>query len=353
MKQPLFYHNQPLFGLDIGFNNMKVMQIDTTGKTQKVLGYGVTNFSEGAITEGVITDLAAVAQAAMDLFKNQIIGNISTHRVAVAIPAVRTFNRNLVLPKLAHKDLADAVLAEAEQYIPIPNDDLYIDYSVVSETAEDMELLMVAVPRKIIDSYLDLLSILNLEPIAFETTIAASSRLFVQSEKTDVPTILMDFGSISSDITIYDKKMVVTGTVTGGGDSFTNAIATTLGVTRQEAHIIKAKYGLGPSKKQIEITATLEPLLAQTTKEVRRMIRYFEERSEKGKQIAQIVTLGGGANMVGLSDYLTNALRLPVRTCNPWNSLEFNKVDPPIETQKTLYATVAGLGLITPKELFS
>lgn len=191
-----------------------------------------------------------------------------------------------------------------------------------------------------------------LEVVAIETTIAASARLFVQSEQSNVPTVLIDLGSLSSDLTIYDKELIVTGTVPGGGDSFTNAIAKKLDVSPQEAHIIKTKYGLGLSKKQTDLVECLTPILDQLTKEVKRMVRYYQERSGSDDKIRQIVTMGGGANMPGLSEHLTSSLRIPVRMCDPWRKLDFAGLQHPNNTEKSMYITVAGLALINPKEIF-
>lgn len=347
-----FYHDKPLFGLDIGFSSLKAMQINTNGPRRVVTGYGVTNFDPKAITDGVITDLETVAKAAHKLFHDHLTGEITTKRVAMTIPAARTFTRTMTVPKLDKKELEEAVRLEAEQYIPMPLDDLYINHTVVRRTPEELDLLAVAAPRKLVDSYVDLAQILGLQLVALETTIEAAGRLFEQAEKNDVPTILIDFGSISTDITIYDKTMIVTGTVAGGGDSFTQLIAKQLQASPAEAYIIKSKYGLGVSKKQKEITAALTPTLEELTKEIRRMIRYYEERSGTQKKIDQIVTMGGGANMPGLSDYMTSRLRLPVRMSDPWQRLEFKHISPPSRVERSLYITVAGLSLMHPKEAF-
>lgn len=353
MNNTHFYHDKPIFGLDIGFNSLKVMQIDASRKKQVITGYGVTTFEPGALAEGVIKDPEAIAKAAHTLFDKHLIGDITTRRVNVAIPASRTFARVMILPKLKENDLHEAVRLEAEQYIPVPVDDLYMDYSVIREKKDEIELLAVAAPKKIVDSYLTLTEIMGLEAVSFEPTNEAGSRLFIQAENSDVPTVLIDFGSLSADITIYDKGLIVTGTAPGGGDNFTNNIAKTLGVTRQEAHIIKTKYGLGVSKKQKEIVAGLSPSLDQMLKEIRRMIRYYEERSGTERKINQIVTMGGGANMPGLSEYMTNQLRLPVRMCDPWQHLDFSGLQPPNTVEKSMYITVAGLALARPKELFT
>lgn len=349
----LFYKDKPLFGLDIGYSSAKVMQINSLGKKEHVVtGYGLAAFEVGSIKDGVIVNIEALASTIHDMFENRVVGEITTRRVAIAVPATRTFNRSITLPKMAPKDLSEAVKLEAEQYIPVPINDLYIDHQVTGKTETETELLAVAAPKRLIDSYMQLAEVLNLEVVTLETTIAATSRLFLQAEQSDVPSVLIDFGSVSADITIYDENLVVTGTVPCGGDIFTDIIAKKLNATRSEAHIIKTKYGLGVSKKQADITTALSPVLDQLVKEVRRMIRYYEERSGSSVKIAQVITMGGGANMPGLSEFMTNALRLPVRMCDPWQNLTFGGLQPPSGIEKAMYVTVAGLALINPQEIY-
>ncbi len=353
MNNTYFYQDKSVFGLDIGFSSLKVMQVDWRDKKQIVTGYGVTSFDPRAIKDGVIVEPELIAKVMKELFDKNIIGEITTRRVTASIPASRTFNRTMTLPKLNKKDLMDALKLEAEQFIPVPIDELYMDYNIIQENDKETELLAVAAPKKIVDSYATLCRMTGLECVALETSINAAGRLFVQAEQSDVPTILIDFGSVSSDITIYDNGLIVTGTVPGGGDSFTDLIADKLKVTKQEAHIIKTKYGLGVSKKQKEINDAMSPILEQLLKEFRRMIRYYEERSATKRKIGQVVTMGGGANMPGLSEHMTNILRLPVRMCDPWQHLDFTNLQPPNTVEKSMYVTVAGLSLLNPKEVYA
>lgn len=353
MNNTYFYKDKPVFGLDLGFSSGKVMQVMQHGDKHVVSGYGVADYAPEAIENGVIVNHEIIAKALHGLFENGLVGEISTRRVVFSVPAARTFSRVLMLPKLASKDIPDAVRLEAEQYIPVPINDLYLDYEIIRKTDKNTEVWAVAVPKKLVDSYVMLGKLLGLEVVAMETTTSACSRLFQYTDKHGVPTVLIDFGSVSSDITVYDDGIVVTGTIPGGGDDVTNLITKNLGLSRAEADIIKAKYGLNVSKKQKQVQAALDPLLTQLIKEVKRMIRYYEERAG-GQQhkIEQVVTIGGGANVPGLSEYMTNALRLPVRNCDPWSQIEFKHIQPPGAIQSTMYISVAGLALANPKELF-
>ena len=84
------------------------------------------------------------------------------------------------------------------------------------------------------------------------------------------------------------------------------------------------------------------------------MIRYYEERYGDDRKIKQIVTVGGGANMPGLSDYMISSLRLPVRMSNPWElRVKFDHLEAPSNVECSMYVTVAGLSLMKPKEIFS
>lgn len=351
-ETPLFYVDKPVFGFDLGFNSIKVMQIDTSGKHHEVLGYGYTNFDSKAVKNGVIVDPEEIAKETYDLIDKRLIGTIDTKRVSAAIPASRSFNRVLSLPMMQKSDIREAIQLEAEQYIPIPPDELYIDFQVVEADKEKgMEVLIVAAPRDVVDSHVTLFDMLGLETAVLETSINASTRLVMHAERTDLPTLIIDFGSISTDLSIFDTVLRVTGTVGEGGDTLTKDIAKELNVTPRQAQVIKTKYGLSPGKRQKEIQKATEPMLNKMVAEIKKMVRFYQERSGDNKKLEQVIILGGGANMPGMAEYLTDKIRLPTRACDPWMNLSFGDLQPPHELEKTLYATASGLALVTPKEI--
>ena len=356
---PNLLHDKPIFGLDVGHGSLKVMQIEAAPKGRgkqrapRITGYGVAGFDSSAIDNGVIVKPEIIAEALFNLFKGQLIGDVSARRVAIAIPTYRSFSRSMQLPKLSARELDDAVRLEAEQYISVPLSDLYLDFAITRKGAEADDYLAIAVPKEIVDSYLALARMVGLEVMLVETTMAADSRLFAHDRYNDIASVIIDFGSLTADVSIFYRNMLVTSTVPAGGLVFTNNIKDGLGVTLAEAGIIKTKYGLSVSKKQAEIAAALEPTLQQLTKEIRRMIRYHEEHYAGEKAIGQVIMLGGGANMPGMSEYLTNSLRLPVRVHDPWEYLDYSGLQAPNRADKLMFATVAGLSLANPKEIFA
>lgn len=352
-KTPLLYEDKPLFGLDIGHNQARVLQLERVKSDYKVIGYGETPFDPTAIEDGVITKPEIIAAAIQELFRHRIIGHISTARVAVSLPIAHAFTRSLQVPAMSQKELDEAVETEAEQYLP-SHQDLYVDYTVNIGQSEQSTVFIVGMPKKIVDSYLTLTDLLGFEAIMMQTSTGASAHLFTHDSQSDAPSLLIDMGSNSADITVFDGGPVISGTVACGGEELTSLIAGSLGVTTKEANLIKAKYGLSMSKKQQQIEAAMNGPLSLLVKEIKRNIRYFEEHAGGAQRtIAQIIMMGGGANMPGLSDYLTSALRTPVRTFDPVAHINFGHLQPFNTDNRMSFVTVAGLGIISPQEVFA
>lgn len=350
---PLFFVDKPVFGIDISQTSVKVMQIDTSSKVHAVRGYGHINFDDRAIKQGVIIDPETIAKAVYTLFSKHLVGTIDSKRVIGSISSASTFNRILSLPEMDKKDLDEAVRLEAEQYIPVSIEDLYLDYEVVKKEKDNIGVLMVGAPKKVIDSFMVLLDLLGLEIVGLQPSIDAITKIIMHAEGTSIPTLIIDFGSYNSTMAIYDSTISVTGSISSGGENISELITKSLGVTSRQAYTMKTRYGLDSSKHQKEIVQALNPYLKKLISEIKKIVRFYEERSTNDEKVGQVITVGGGANLPGLSSYLTDQLRLPVRRCDPWQNLNFGTIQPPHPLETTLYTTAAGLSLVNPKEVLS
>lgn len=356
VQRPLkFFHDGPLFGLDIGYSSLKVMQIDLKhGDIPKVIGYGVSDYyPTNTISKGEILDHQTLAQKLNEMFAKRLIGSINTRMVACTIPTSYTFSRTLRLPKMEKEHLAEAVRLEAEQYIPLPADKLYIDYEILSTGQENIDLLVVACPKNIIESYMKFLNIAGLEPVALEPTMNAATRLFGLADPShNKPSLLIDVGSVATDIAVYDQVMTVNSTLPAGSDNITALIARRLGVNTKQAYVIKNQHGIAYSDKLREISEALMPLLNNLVREARKILRYYEERSAHHQKVAQIILIGGGATMPGLSEYISKEMGLPAKRLDPWRKIDFDKLGPPAEFAKSMYITVAGEAVLNSREVF-
>jgi len=352
-----FYREQPLFGLDIGHSSIKIMQLERiSGKKPKVLGYGVSNYyPENTITNGVIVNHEVLAHTMRELFSDRLVGNITTKRVACSVPTSHTFNRPMTLPPMDKQEIEDAVKLETEQYIPIPLENLYLDYDISRQDSNGIDILVVATPKNIVDSTIKFLESVGFEPVALEPTMNAAARLFsIADLSRSEASLLIDFGSVAIDIAVFDQSMFVNSTVSGGSDTLTNLIAKKLNVTPSEAYVIKSQYGIGPGTKAMAILEASRPILEPMIREVRKIMRYYDERAAgRHRKISQIITTGGGGTIRGLNEYLARELGVPSRRLDPWPNIDFGDLAPPTELASSMYVTVAGEAILSSQEIFS
>ena len=346
-----FFHDEPLFGLDIGNSSLKVMQIVADkSKAPQVVGYGLSSLYSNCTTEGVISDPKTLGEALLDTLKNHLVGSIDTRRVACTVPSSHTFSRPMKLPLMAEDELNEAVKLEVERYVPMPLDSLYLDYNITIQSDKEIELATVAVPRKIIGSYLSFLETMGLESVVLEPTMYALSRLFSTSETaSSAPSILVDFGSVATDLAVIDRTMLVNSTIPTGIDQVVNAIAGKLNLSPEEARKLKNDQGIANSDS--EIADIVKPTLDNLVKEIEKIIRYHNERNAPAhRAISQVLLSGGGSTMPGVAEHLSKALNMPTRMMNPWQKMDFGGLKIPSEFDKSLYLTVAGEAILSPEE---
>ncbi|MBI4101048.1 type IV pilus assembly protein PilM [Candidatus Microgenomates bacterium] len=352
MQIPLFYRPKALFGLDVGRTTVKIAQLKVARGQPQVIGYGYGRFDKTAAHEGELVKPELIAEVIRDITNQTIIGHITTNRIAASIPIAHSYVRVLKLPSLSQTDLLEAVKLEAEQYVPIPSQELYIEHRVLAAPKaasgakeKTISVLMVAVPKKIVGSYLALFDLLKLEVASIEPNMFANLRAIDFNCQTQGAKIVIDFGAHSSDMAIYDNGVVkLTSTVATGGDHITATIAKALNLTYEQATQLKIHYGIAKSRWQAQLATALQPILSDFASEVQKMMRYFHEHTPQAA-IDQIVVVGGGANMPGLSDFLSHLTGVGVLVCNPWTNLVLKPLQPPNPAETTIFATAVGLAL--------
>ena len=85
--------------------------------------------------------------------------------------------------------------------------------------------------------------------------------------------------------------------------------------------------------------------------EVRRVIKYYNERINNGTKLEQLLIVGDGSNIPGIGDYFTDKLVMPARIASPWQDIRFSKLDPIQNQVHAQFTTAAGLAIIDPAEI--
>ena len=347
-----FYQDKPIIGLDISSTGIKIMSVDS--KRWLVSGYGSLDLDPAKIKASMENEKETYLTDNIKLLRQEKnIGTLASNRVVIAIPTARSYVRTFMLPSSAEKNLDEAIILEAEQYIPIPASTLYIDYEIIERGKKTITILMSAVSRTILDNITRSVEAAGLQPVLIEPSITSVGRVLTATEDGSLPTVIVDIGPASTDIAILDRGSIrVTGGIAVGGNTFTLDIAKKLNVALENAHQLKVLNGLSPGPRQQKIKEALSPNLERILAETKKVIRYYNERVSNDRKLEQLLVVGSGSNVPGIGEYFTENLLMAARVASPWQKLDFGKLQEPPKQFKSRYITVAGAAILAPGNIW-
>ncbi len=318
MKLPEF------FGLDIGNHSLKLAQVKYLGAdSAQLLKLAKADIGEGLINS---TNLNTLAEEIKKL-KNQ--AGISTKKVVVALPESSIFSKLILRPEVEESKLEQSIYYEAKQHLPVSIEDVKLEWIEVkkfqSEGKTYVQYLLVAAPKKIVAKYKELLEMAALEPIAIETETIATARSYTYNNNFAEGVLVMDFGGTNTDISVIkDKNVIFSQSIGNGSDMLTKALATEFNLDIIQAEQYKRTYGLLRDQAEGKIATALDPVMRIITNEISKTINYFKEHLRENVP-TQIFIVGDGANLPGLSDYLSQSLGIPASVKDPVLSLKMDE----------------------------
>ena len=189
----------------------------------------------------------------------------------------------------------------------------------------------------------------GIKPISFEIDAQAIARAVIPKEKKGTYMVL-DFGSTRTGIFIVSEGIVrFTSTIEIGSSMITRALEKQFSISTKEAEIMKNEKVIAKSSEGEEFFNAIVSSISILRDEINKLFIYWHTHIETddNTKIEQIFMSGGGANLKGLSGYLSASMRIKVVIANPWiNVNSFDNYIPEIPRNLALgYTSVIGLAL--------
>lgn len=334
-----------LLGLDIGSNTIKAVQLDHNNGHYRLKAYGIAPTPPKGFESEAESDLETLSQALRNLLLDI---KVSTSNVICALPESAVFTRVITLPILSDKELASAIHWEAEQFIPVPLEEVNLVWEVLERPQQGkiMEVLLVAAPKALTEKYVRVLGGAGLKPLALETETIAVARSLVGENKDSLTSLVVSIGNKTTDICIVNKgKIALTRSISTGGAALARALATSLGFDLPKAEEYKKSYGLLKGEMESKIVDALRPVFDLIVAEIKRSLAFYE-KGKPGEQVKQIVLCGGSARLPGAVVYLAQSLGLEAQIGNPWQKVEMDeKVREILAEEAAVYAVAVGLAM--------
>jgi len=359
------------FGLDISDLSLKIIKLKKRGKFLTLASFGEAQIKPGIIKEGEIKDEEKLAETIKGAIKKVKGERIKTKYVVASLPEEKAFLQVIQMPRMPEEDLKSAVIYEAENYIPLPIEQVYLDSQIVPPVynhLDHFDVLLAALPKKTVDPYLASLKKAGLQPKALEIESLAIARAVIKDEVATSPILLIDLGATRTSFIVFSgHSLRFTSSIPVSSGGFTEIISKSLGVSLTEAERLKIRYGLEEKielkikDKKTEITRergkifeALVPALVDLVQQIKKHLAYYQSHASHehlppdGRVVSKILLCGRGANLKGLTELLTLELKILVELANPWVNIlpEGQRETPELLFEKSLgYTTALGLAL--------
>jgi type IV pilus assembly protein PilM len=191
---------------------------------------------------------------------------------------------------MTREEYLSAIPNEISDFLPIPITDVYFDFQIlVSHPDEPLnDILVVATPKRLVDDYVEMAELADLELVALETKPLAVGRAIIGDEDKS-GSLIIHLGKEYSRIAIWDDgNLKLTTTVNIGQNQLLESLGYVGKVDKKEIKLTTA------NEKDISIP------LNTIIDEVINVIKYHLNRSYKPKPISHIMLCGSGISINGL-----------------------------------------------------
>lgn len=324
---------RPLVGLDIGSSGVRAAEL-TLGRHGVTLDrFGQVALPEGAMHEGEVRDVDAVAAALKQLWAQAKFGS---KRVAVGVANQRVIVRQVDLPWLPVGEMRKSLAFQVQDFIPMPVEEAILDFHPLEEFTSDsgtrmMRVLLVAASRDMVNGMLEAVTKAGLQPAGVDLNSFALLRSMahaapaVHEASADA---LVDVGASVTNIVVHQGGVPrFVRILLMGGSTITDALVERLGVPTDQAEALKQSTGLAHEAAQAgshPAQRTIEQASAAFIDEVRGSLDYYTSQSG-AVRISRVVLSGGGSLLPGLVERLASATRLPVEQARPMAALTVGK----------------------------
>lgn len=339
-------------GLDLGSHALKVAELVRSGGGFKVARIGMVQTPPGAVSKGVAVNSEALVPAIRNLLQET---GIRSKRVATALGGQAVTIRELRVPEMPDAELEQAVVFEAERYLPPGISEVSCHYRVLGRIPEEgqLEILLVATGKELIARQVAPLSTAGLASEMMEVTPFSMVRAVApRNGHNDKATVYVDLGAESTDILILDKaRSRLARNIAIGGNALTNAIAEAMNLEFAAAQALKEERAelLLEGERLHDTTLrrlhqAILPVMTRVCTELRRSLEFYLTRL-RGQDISKIILTGGTAKLKNLAPFLSGELGLPVEVGNPFGMCEANYPPEYLADVAPMMAVAVGLAL--------
>lgn len=315
-------HPTSFVGINIGSDSVKVVQLRKEQERAILETYGElksAHYFQKEASQGIGGFLGYSDESVSDLLTDVIReANVTATHAVFSIPSTSSFVTVVHMPLLTREEIASAIPFEAKKYIPIPLQEVVIDWQIIEEDASEKraDILLAAVPKDIVAKYQRVGERLKLEVDAAEIESFSLARSLLATDRG--VTAMIHWGAVVTTLTIVDERRIrLNHNFARGSREITATLSKSLGLTLERAETVKREVGLSEKPENRETADIIATIVDSTLADLERALTSYNRGTKR--KVEKILLTGGGANLIGLVDRVANHFGLETSVGNPFN----------------------------------
>ena len=345
------FGSKSIVGLDIGSSTVKAVEISPKGKGGdfELSHLGVARLEPEAIVQGAFLNSGAIADAIREAVEN---GKIRTKHVAAAVCGHSVIVKKVNLPAMTRDELDEQIRWEAEQYIPFDVNEVNLDFQILeTEDGEgQMEVLLVAAKKDLIDDYVQVITEAGLIPAAIDVAAFAVENAFEANYDVNPEEVvaLVNIGAQVVNINVMTGGApAFTRDITTAGNQYTEEIQKALSINFEEAERIKLGENASHDSQEVvpqEVEQAMRSVTDTLIGEISRSLDFYAATTADSR-IEKVLLSGGGAKVSGFASAFQERTGLPVESLNPLARMVPSSKHDPEFLEEIAPALGVGVGL--------
>ncbi len=318
------FNSKSIVGLDVGSSSVKAVELNARGKSGsfELTHLGVAQVAPESIVQGAFLNSSAITDAIREAVEN---AKIKTKNVAVAVCGHSVIVKKVSLPAMTRDELDEQIRWEAEQYIPFDVNEVNLDFQILESGQADgegqMEVLLVAAKKDLIDDYVQVINEAGLVPVGIDVAAFAVENAFEANYEAspDEVIALVNIGAQVVNINIMANGVPsFTRDITTAGNQYTEEIQKALSISFEEAERVKLGEG-GPESREVvpqEVDQAMQSVTETVIGEISRSLDFYAATTADSR-IEKVYLAGGAAKVAGFQNAFQERTGLNVEMLNP------------------------------------
>jgi len=338
-------------GIDIGASAIKLVELEKEEGRHKLKNYAIFSLKEylkdawyQTPSESQKLPNEELAEIVKETIKE---AKVISQAAYFSLPVYSSFSTLIDFPTMSEKEIETAIPFEAKKYVPVPITEVILDWSIIDSLGQQkgLQVLLMAVPKKIINRYGEVIQLAGLNISALESEIFSLSRALVGNDKSTV--ILIDVGARSVSLSIVDDGYIrVIGNLEMGGLKLTKTISQQMNISLGEAEKLKKSLSANQAAGQqsAQLKEIIHSVLNAVIFEIKKIIDSYQ--SKYNRKVEKCILVGGGVQVLGFVDYFINKLGLEVSLGEPFARVIYPPLlEPAIKELGPSLAVAVGLAM--------